>query len=221
MIKTLYHGSQTAEVEPKFGLGSDFHDYGAGFYLTDRAELAAEWAVYRPNSLDGWIHAFELDLDGLKVFDFREAGVLPWIAELMKHRAADESSAYRRRAPIFISRYGIDLSSYDVVVGWRADASYFYIAKAFVRDEIDVSALDGLLKLGGFGIQYTVKSERAYRQLKSLPDQRLPVVFSEKHADYVRRDSAARDKMRELIADPGFNKLERLFSDIIREETRV
>ena len=37
----------------------------------------------------------------------------------------------------------------DVIKGWRADASYFYIAKAFVRDEIDVEILEELLLLGG------------------------------------------------------------------------
>ena len=43
--------------------------------------------------MDGWVHAFDLDLDGLRVLDFREAGVFAWVAELMKHRDADESSA--------------------------------------------------------------------------------------------------------------------------------
>lgn len=35
----------------------------------------------------------------------------------------------------------------QLIKGWRADASYFYIAKAFVRDEIDVDILEELMML--------------------------------------------------------------------------
>ena len=37
------------------------------------------------------------------------------------------------------------------------------------------------------------------------------------HAAYEARDGAARNKMRTLIADPEFNRLERLFADVLRE----
>ncbi len=214
----LYHGSQEAEVKPVFGLGSDRHDFGKGFYLTDAPDLAEEWSVYRPKSRDGWVHVFDLDLSGLEVMDFRQSDrVFAWVAELMKHRDADESAAYRRRAPSFIEKFGLDTDACDVVVGWRADASYFYIVKAFVRGEVDADCLPDLLKLGGFGVQYVVKSQAAYAQLRPLPDLRRPVRFDERHAAYEARDGAARTKMRELIADPSFNRLERLFVDLVRE----
>lgn len=32
----LYHGSPNKIVTPVFGSGDDKHDYGRGFYLTDR-----------------------------------------------------------------------------------------------------------------------------------------------------------------------------------------
>jgi len=214
----LYHGSQNEIVEPCFGKGERFHDFGSGFYLTDVLDLAKEWSVYRPKSHDGWIHAFDLDLSGLRVLDFRSENlVFAWIAELMKHRDADESAAYRRRAPQFIEKYGVDACAYDVIVGWRANASYFYIVKAFVRGEIDADCLADLLRLGGFGIQYAVKSAAAYSKLHSLPDLRQNVSYDVFHASYETRDVKARNRMRELIADPGFNRLERLFADVLRE----
>ena len=144
----LYHGSQEENVKPTFGLGSSRHDFGAGFYLTDSAELAMEWSVCRPGCGDGWIHAFDLDVDGLKIFDFRNADVLKWVAELMKHRDADESSAYRKLHP--------------------------------------------------------------------LPDLRQNVSFAAYHPAYENRDGEARDAMRRMIADPEFNGLERVFSDLTR-----
>lgn len=218
MVKRLYHGSPNAAVKPEYGLGDVRHDFGKGFYLTDSPELAKEWSVYRPKSQDGWVHAFDLELNGLKVLDFRQADkVFAWVAELMKHRDADESAAYRRRAPSFIKKFGIDTESCDVLVGWRADASYFYIVKAFVRGEVDADCLPDLLKLGGFGVQYVVKSQAAYAQLRPLPELRQAVRFDEHHVAYEMRDGAARVRMRELIADPSFNRLERLFVDFVRE----
>ena len=202
-----------------FGLGVPSHDFGAGFYLTDDMNLAKEWSVYRPKSNDGWVHVFDLEVEKLKVLDFRSVGVFQWVAELMKHRDADESSAYRRRAPKFIEKYGIDSDDYDIVVGWRADASYFYIVKSFVRDEVDADALPELLKLGGFGTQYMVKSAMAYANLRQLPELRQRVSFDEHHSAFSDRDGLARDTMKRLIADPKFNKLDRLFSDLIREGT--
>ena len=186
--------------------------------MTANPELAREWSVYRPKSSDGWVHVYDLDMEGLQVLDFRERGVFAWVAELMRHRDADESAAYRRRAPLFIEKFGVrDADKYDLHVGWRANASYFYIVKAFVRDEVDAGCMGDLLKLGGFGIQYAVKSQKAYANLHPLPGLKQSVEFDANHGAYESRDAAARERMRELIADPEFNRLERLFSDVIRE----
>lgn len=67
-------------MTPVFGLGNDHHDYGRGFYLTDDLALAKEWAVCRPEESSGWVHAFRLRDQGLSVLDFKEQGVLAWMA---------------------------------------------------------------------------------------------------------------------------------------------
>ena len=68
--------------------------------------------------------------------------------------------------PRFIEKYQISTEGYDVIKGWRANASYFYIAKCFVRDEVDLDILPELLKLGDLGIQYCLKTEKAFQYLK-------------------------------------------------------
>ena len=148
----LYHGTPDKDVVPTFGLGDDKHDYGRGFYLSEDIELAKEWAVCRPNDTNGWVHKYELQTRGLKILDFQERDVLTWLAELMKHRNADDSRRYRMLSVKFIEKYGIDTSEYDIIKGWRANASYFYIAKEFVRDNVDMDILEELLSLGGLGI---------------------------------------------------------------------
>ena len=82
----LYHGSQNEKITPRFGLGNEKHDYGKGFYLTESMDLAKEWAVCRPEELNGWMHKFELEIEGLNILDFQKKDVLTWLAELMKDR---------------------------------------------------------------------------------------------------------------------------------------
>lgn len=132
----------------------------------------------------------------------------------MKHRDASDSKRYKVLSKQFIQKYGIDTGSYDVIRGWRADASYFYIAKEFVRDNMDVDILPELLSLGGLGIQYCIKSELAYSQLREIESEIMPVDYSEYNPLYCSRDISARDRMREMI-NSDYNKVINVFSTLI------
>lgn len=212
----LFHGTPNKIVVPTYGCGDEKHDYGKGFYLTENAELAKEWAVCRPNDANGWVHQYELDTDGLKILDFQQFDVLVWLAELMKHRDAADSRRYRMLAKKFIEKYGIDTSEYDVVKGWRANASYFYIAKEFVRDNIDMDILEELLSLGGLGIQYCIRSELAYSKLHEVKEGLFSVDYTEFNEKYNQRDITARKNMRELV-DSEANKVTKVFSTLFEE----
>ena len=209
----LYHGTSEKIVNPTFGLGNDRHDYGRGFYLTEDIELAKEWAVCKPNNTNGWVHKYELDLKELKILDFQENNLLSWLAELMKHREAADSKRYRVLASKFIDKYGIETTGYDVIKGWRANASFFYIAKEFVRDNIDIDILEDLLSLGGLGIQYCIKSELAYSRLQEIENEIYSVNYDEFNRKYNQRDSNARINMKNLI-DSDANKVTKVFSTL-------
>ena len=210
----LYHGTSDKIISPTYGLGNEKHDYGKGFYLTESIELAKEWAVCKPNDTNGWVHKFILDTEGLKVLDFQEKNVLAWLAELMKHRDASDSKRYHVLARKFIDKYGVDSSRYDVIKGWRANASYFYIAKEFVRDNVDLDILEELLSLGGLGIQYCIKSELAYSKLTEIHKDLSSVDYVEFNEKYNLRDYNARTKMRDLI-NSDLNKVEKVFSTLL------
>lgn len=214
---TLFHGTPDKIVVPKYGCGNEKHDYGMGFYLTESIELAKEWAVCRPNDTNGWVHKYELDTDGLKILDFQAMNVLSWLAELMKHRDAADSKRYRMLAKKFIDKYGVDTTEYDVIRGWRANASYFYIAKEFVRDNIDMDILEELLSLGGLGIQYCIKSELAYSRLQEIKDDLTSVKYNEFNEKYNMRDVMARKRMRELV-DSDANRVTKVFSALFEGE---
>lgn len=113
----------------------------------------------------------------------------------------------------FIEKYGVDTSEYDVIKGWRANASYFYIAKEFVRDNIDIDILEELLSLGGLGVQYCIKSELAYSKLHELKNCLFPVAYAEFNEKYNQRDIAARNNMRNLV-DSDANKVTKVFSTL-------
>lgn len=213
---TLYHGTPAKIVVPTYGMGEEKHDYGRGFYLTESIDLAKEWAVCRPNETNGYVHWYELDTDGLKILDFQEKGVLAWLAELMKHRDAADSKRYRMLSKKFIAKYGVDTDKYDVIKGWRANASYFYIAKEFVRDNIDMDILEELLSLGGLGIQYCIKSELAYSKLHEVTNSLQTVEYTEFNEKYNQRDITARQKMRQLV-DSDANRVTKVFSTLFEE----
>lgn len=211
---TLYHGSPYKEIIPTYGYGDDRHDYGRGFYLTESLDLAKEWAVCKPNARNGWVHKYELDCDGIKILDFQQKNVLNWLAELMKHRNADDSRRYKVLSVKFIEKYGINTDEYDVIKGWRANASYFYIAKEFVRDNIDIEILEELLSLGGLGIQYCIKSKLAYAKLQEVKNAMVCVDYATFNDKYNQRDVTARQKMRELVNSEA-NKVTNVFSTLL------
>ena len=134
----------------------------------------------------------------------------------MKHRDAADSKRYRMLAKQFIGKYGINTDGYDIIKGWRANASYFYIAKEFVRDNIDLDILPELLSLGGLGIQYCLKSEIAFSKLHEIHEDLLAVEYNEFNKKYNTRDVSARRKMRELV-DSDANKVTNVFSTLFQE----
>lgn len=92
----------------------------------------------------------------------------------------------------------------------------FYIAKEFVRDNIDIDILEDLLSLGGLGIQYCIKSEKAYDKLHEVDGCLLPVDYAQFNEKYNERDNTARQRMHDLV-DSDANKVTNVFSTLFGE----
>lgn len=210
----LYHGSPNKKICPTYGLGNDKHDYGKGFYLTESPVLASEWSVCNPTENNRWVHKYILDAAELNILDFQECDILSWLAELMKHRDADTGRRYKVLAPRFIEKYQISTEGYDVIKGWRANASYFYIAKCFVRDEVDLDILPDLLKLGDLGLQYCLKTKKAFQCLKEDSAALQEIDYHKINPQYTQRDRNAREAMYALINSEK-NKIEDVFSKLL------
>lgn len=165
----IYHGSQQIVEIPKFGIGKNYNDYGLGFYCTENIELAKEWACTVKN--DGYSNKYRLSLDGMNVMHLTKGtfNILNWLAILLTHRKFDVNSPVGDSAREFIlSRFMPDVTDVDVMIGYRADDSYFSFAEDFVNNTISLRDLSLAMQLGTLGEQVVLLSERSFQQIEFI-----------------------------------------------------
>ena len=163
----LYHGSSKVIENPIFGEGKIYNDYGRGFYCTKEIELAKEWASIE--GIEGYANKYELDLSDLKILDLslEKYSILNWIAILLENRIINLTTLIQKESKDYIIKNFLpDYKNYDVIVGYRADDSYFMFARAFISNEISLSQLSLAMKLGKLGYQYCLKTEKAFNKIK-------------------------------------------------------
>lgn len=217
-IIRIYHGSEYIIDEPQYGKGSRRNDYGRGFYCTENMELAKEWACSQ--GTDGHANIYNLDLTGLKVLELNRPpfNVLNWLAILADNRTYWEKNSISEDAKNYLKEnFLIDISMYDIIIGYRADDSYFTFAKNFVANTISLQQLREAMLLGKLGNQIVLKSKRAFDQLDFVGTESAPadIYYNLK----INRDKAARDEFRNSVRKrPNRNDLFML--DIMREEIK-
>jgi len=192
---TLFHGSPRIVREPVFGAGNPRNDYGLGFYCTERTELAAEWAC--TEGRDGFVNIYHLDPEGLEVLRLLEPEyhVLNWLAVLLENRIFTLAPGLPQESKAFVlKRFLPDYRGYDIMVGYRADDSYFAFANAFLNGTISLEQLRQAMRLGELGEQVVVRSERAFESL--LFGGILPVPYEEFYPRRMARDRNAREAFR-------------------------
>lgn len=211
----IYHGSTSIIEKPQYGVGKPYNDYGRGFYCTEHIELAKEWGC--SEGIDGFANRYVLNPDGLKVLNLSDEGynILNWLAVLMDNRWGRMSTPIEKQGREYLLTHFLPkYNDYDVIVGYRADDSYFSFARAFVGNGISLKQLGHAMYLGKLGQQYVLKSERAFNQISFLGYEIAD--NSEYYPKRKARDDAARDAFaRELEKDD----IEGIFMrDIIREK---
>ena len=189
----IYHGSKDIIEKPKFCKGNKKNDYGLGFYCTESVELAKEWAC-SDNETNGYANRYEIDLTDYKILDLREKkySVLNWMALLLKFRTFDVNTPISAQAKEYIlENFYVDVEKYDVIIGYRADDSYFSFAKDFINNSISVEQLAEAMRLGELGIQIVLKSEKAFNGIKYIDYE--SAESKEYYVKRVSRDKKARE----------------------------
>lgn len=210
----LYHGSDHIIQKPELKLGKTTNDYGRGFYCTEHVELAKEWACQK--ATDGFANKYEFDMSGLKVCNLEKEPyhILNWLALLTRYRSYWQAQSIAEEAKDYLQeQFFVDLADVDVVIGYRADDSYFSFAQDFISGTISLEQLARAMRLGKLGEQIVIKSERAFERLMF---QDAEVADAEEYyTKKIIRDREARQAYRNDIKK--HSKVnETLITDIMR-----
>ena len=168
----LYHGSSKIIETPEFGRGNKHNDYGLGFYCTRDIELAKEWACATRKG--GFVNIYSIDLTDFKVLHLNlpEYGALEWLALLINNRVFSIDAPIIAEGKDYLTKHYLpDTKAYDVIVGYRADDSYFTFAMDFLSNIISLRQLNRAMQLGYLGIQYALKSVEAFNALRYLDNE--------------------------------------------------
>lgn len=192
----LYHGTKDKDLIPVFGKGRKENDYGQGFYTTANKNLGMEWAYSRFTKGEvGYLHSYHYNMDDLNILDLTTFNSMHWLAELLANRQIDLSEDIdgflQDTIHDVLNYFKIDSTVYDIIIGYRADDSYFSYAIDFVSGLIAKETLDNAFRLGDLGLQVFIKSKKAFERLQECKHTCEEV--DRKYASfYVKRDTSAR-----------------------------
>jgi len=219
VLRKLYHGSENIIQKPLYGYGKKYNDYGLGFYCTECLDMAKEWGAGLDR--DGYANCYELECDGLEILNLNEEQycILHWLAILLQNREFDIPSPLALEAKEYlIKNFSINYENHDVIIGYRADDSYFSFAQDFINGTISYRQLNRAMHLGKLGQQFVLKSRKAFEGIRY-------VGYEDAKSDEWYSKKMLRDRMaRREYFDVERNKRERgdiYIMQIMDEELKV
>ena len=108
-----------------------------------------------------------------------------------------EGPLSREGADYIISNYFVELSSYDIIRGYRADDSYFSFVRAFISNTISIEQLTLAMKLGRLGEQIMIRGKSAFDRLTF--EGYIKANAEEYYAKKRQRDESARSEYEKLL----------------------
>jgi len=187
----FYHGSNQEIIKPIINGSNENNDYGPSFYLTQDYDQACLWAC--KNNSFGIVNKYYVekkDFESLKILDLTDKSkfsVITWISILMHFRKL--SSSYKEELENeleYIKKYYIDVSQYDIVIGFRADDSYFKFPLRFLSNSMSLEKLIKVYELGNLGIQYAFMSKRAINTLKHIESIDIGTSYCGRYYEIVK-----------------------------------
>lgn len=219
IVVKIYHGSINRIEKPQYGKGNPKNDYGLGFYCTGDIEMAKEWSCGEDH--DGFSNEYELDLTGLNILELNspEYTILHWLTILLKNRTFRLTNPIAKDARRYlIDNFSVDTENYDVIIGYRADDSYFAFAEDFLNNAISIAKLEKAMRLGKLGEQIVLMSEKAFSCIRFIGAEEAK--RSKYYVLKSRRDKAARSAYLDSDRYPDYASGELYVLDIIREKVK-
>ena len=197
----IYHGSNKIVEKPIFGEGKPYNDYGLGFYCTEHVELAKEWAC--SSDSDGYANHYQLNMDGLSVLNLNtpEYNILNWLTILLENRKFSIAEGLPQRAKAYLlENFKVGYKNYDIIIGYRADDSYFSYAGDFINGSLSLRDLSEAMRLGKLGEQVVLKSKKAFDALTFV--EAIKTSREDYFTRYKLRDEEARRKYKQIATQP-------------------
>ena len=211
----LYHGSISIIKKPIFGYGKINNDYGQGFYCTEHEDLAKEWASTQNNN--GYSNHYRIDIDGLNVLNLQDEkySILNWLSLLVQNRVFPKNTPLMKLSSEWLlANYSLDLKDKDLIIGYRADDSYFSFVRAFLRNEISLEQLSHAMYLGDLGNQIVLKSSKAFERIEFIDFE-----IADKDEYYKKRRERDDNARKMYFEELEQNTLEGLYiRDLMKKE---
>ena len=178
--------------------------------------MAKEWSCGEDH--DGFANEYEINMDGLKVLNLNapEFTILHWLTVLLKNRSFRLTNPIAKDAREYLlENFLVNTEDYDVIIGYRADDSYFSFAEDFLNNAISVKKLEKAMRLGNLGEQVVLMSEKAFSRI-----QFVDAVEADRAKYYVlksKRDKAARAEYLNSDRRPSYRLDELYMLDIMRQ----
>ena len=195
MVKKLYHDKKNNKEKPIYGYGKKYNDYGLGFYCTEDFEMAKEWAARKDN--DGFVNIYEFETNNIKILHLnsKKYTTLHWLTILLQNRTFDITTPLAYEAKEYlIKNFSIDKEKYDVIIGYRADDSYFSFAQDFINGSISYRQLSNSMRLGKLGEQFVLISKKAFDNI-TFKDSYIVSNKEQYYEKRMARDQKARKNM--------------------------
>lgn len=216
----IYHGSKDIIKQPEYGKGNPHNDYGLGFYCTEDIEMAKEWSCVEDH--DGFANAYEIDWSDLRVLNLNspEYSILHWLTVLLKNRLFRITNPIAKDAREYLfENFVVETDSYDVIIGYRADDSYFSFAEDFLNNAISVKKLSKAMTLGNLGEQVVLVSKKAFDSIKFI--EASEAKRSKYYVLKMKRDKAARSKYLNSDRGYSYSQDELYMLDIMRQGVKA
>ncbi|MFR5760668.1 MAG: DUF3990 domain-containing protein [Oscillospiraceae bacterium] len=114
-----------------------------------------------------------------------------------------------------IEHFAIDTTVYDVIVGYRANDSYFQYAESFVENTLPLRSLNRALTLGKLGLQTVLVSEKAFKQIRFIDAE--PVDKTVYYPKFFERDTKREADLHDRVAKSRSYRNDIFVLDILRE----
>lgn len=186
-IIRVYHGSNMQVKEPSLSYGRSDADFGNGFYISTKYEMAEKWACRKNNPI---ITEYTLDLRNLSIYEFKQD--VEWLDFVIDNRRMDIPS--------------FDIKKYDLLIGPTADDKLFATIEQYESGFISEETAIEVLNCMKIGTQICIRTNEG---LKNLHFEQSIHLSSERTREVQEQNRRERKTANELTSEIIRNSMRR------------